>query len=123
MPQRLRTLSLAFERVSSFVPFGAARTDEVTVVQAESRIGEGRQALVVLLKIGQLYPEPSFQRRVVVNRNVISSPVGGEKQRLIGRELTRVHTIEQCSPGDLQARRVQMGVGEEITRRNLVPAL
>ena len=78
------------------------------MVQAESRIGKGRQAIVVLLKIGQLYSEPPFQRRVVVNRNVILSPVGGEKQCLVGRELTRVHTIEQRSPSYLQACRVQV---------------
>src|ERR1700722_3000429 len=111
MPQQLRTLGFAFGRVTSFVPFGAARTDEVTVVQAESRIGKGGQALVVLLKIGQLQSEPPFQRRVVVNRNVILSPVGGEKQCLVGRELTRVHTVEQRSPGDLQARWRPRGVG------------
>src|SRR5882762_10998195 len=111
MPQQRRTLRLAFEWVTSFVPFGAAGTDEVTVVQAESRIGKGRKALVVLLKIGQLYPEPPFQRRVVVNRNVILSPVGGEKQGLVGRELTCVHAIQQRSPGDLQARRVEVRLG------------
>src|ERR1700742_3323938 len=108
MPQQLRTRRLAFERVTSFVPFGAARTNEVTVVQAESRIGKRRKALVVLLKIRKLHSEPPVQRRVAVNTYVILAPVGGEKQGLVGRELTRVNTVQQRTPGDLQARRVQV---------------